>query len=208
MKILFLLLISGSCFGQSFIERAATVVADSSKFQTTLGVGTRATSSPLTVANFTTSFTAPQTGTIIHVVSEASVNGRVSFDTYNDVSFTGSIFQGRRGRGTAASPTPPILDDVLVALGADGYGTSSFTGASVGSMNIRAEGTFTNTSKPTNIQFTTTPSGSTTQAERLRIKSTGALQLFNYGSGTFTGTATKNLQVDASGNINSLVSTR
>jgi hypothetical protein len=35
----------------------------------------------------------------------------------------------------------------------------------------------------------------------MRIKSTGALQLLNYGSNTFTGTATKSLQVDASGNV-------
>lgn len=38
-------------------------------------------------------------------------------------------------------------------------------------------------------------------AERMRIDSSGSLQLNNYGSGTFTGTATKMLAVDASGNV-------
>ncbi|MBX4191857.1 MAG: hypothetical protein KW804_03595, partial [Candidatus Doudnabacteria bacterium] len=189
----------GSGLGDSIFLPSATqtkvIVKDSSKYQTTLSVGTSVTTSPLTVTNFTTSFPSPQTGTIGHFVSDNSVNGRLSFDTYNDASFTGSNYQGRRARGTAASPTPPIADDVLVAIGADGYGTSSFTNASVGSMNIRSEGTFTNTSKPTYVSFTTTPSGSTTQAERMRIKSTGVVQITGLGAGVPVTDASGNLSV-------------
>lgn len=40
-----------------------------------------------------------------------------------------------------------------------------------------------------------------TSATLFTLAGTGALRLNNYGSGTFTGTATKTLQVDASGNI-------
>ena len=38
-------------------------------------------------------------------------------------------------------------------------------------------------------------------AERMRIASNGAIKFNNYGSGTFTGTATQKLAVDSSGNI-------
>ena len=176
-------------------------LADSSSYQTSLGIGTSYKTAPLTVANFTTSFPAPQTGTMLHLVSYNTVNGRVSFDTYNNTSFTGSNYQGRRARGSANVPLPVITDDILVALGGDGYGVDSFTNTSVGSMNIRASGTFTNTSKPTYVSFTTTPTGSTTQVERMQIKSTGGILFNSYGSGVFTGTPTKSLQVDASGNV-------
>jgi hypothetical protein len=167
----------------------------------TFSIGTVASTAPLTVANFSTSFPTPQAGTMIHLVSDAVTNGRLSFDTYNNASFTGSIFQGRRGRGSAASATAPIADDILVAVGGDGYGDDSFTGSSVGSVNIRANGTFTNASKPTYISFTTTPTGSTTQAERFRIKADGSLLINGYGTGAITGTPAYALQVDASGNV-------
>lgn len=175
-------------------NQTAVIIRDSSKFQTTLSVGTPYTTSPLTVTNFTTAFPTPQVGTMLHLVSNASTNGRLSFDTYNNASFTGSNFQGRRARGTAGTPLPVQIDDVLVAVGADGYGVDSFSNISVGSMNIRSEATFTNTSKPTYIAFTTTPSGSTTQVERMRIKSTGVVNIAGLNSVGF-------VQTDVNGNL-------
>lgn len=50
---------------------------------------------------------------------------------------------------------------------------------------------------PANDTFTIETNGS----ERMRIASTGAVQLNTYGSGTFTGTAAYALSVDSSGNI-------
>lgn len=41
----------------------------------------------------------------------------------------------------------------------------------------------------------------TNNIERARFATTGALRLNSYGSGTFTGTAVRNLQVDSSGNV-------
>jgi len=84
-------------------------------------------------------------------------------------------------------------------VGADGYGIDSFTNSSVGSMNIRANATFTNISKPTYISFTTTPSGSITQAERLRIKPDGTVQI--------TGLTEGVLVTDATGNISKISGT-
>lgn len=151
---------------------------------------------PVTIQNFTgTNFPVPQAGTMLHIVSDTSVNGRVTLDTYNNTSFTGSIIQGRRARGTSGSPTPPILDDIIMAVGADGYGTTGYTGSSIGSMSIRASGTFTNSSKPTYVSFTTTPTGSITQAERMQIKADGTIRFNAYTAGLF--------QLDASGNATS-----
>jgi len=155
-----------------------------------VSIGTEKNTSPLTIANFTTDFPTPQTGTMLHMVSDAVTNGRVSFDTYQNTNFTGSNYQGRRARGTAAFPVGVVLDDILVAMGGDGYGDDSFTGSSVGSFNIRAAGTFTNSSKPTYISFTTTPSGSTTQAERFRIKEDGTIQITGLTEGVLVTDAT------------------
>lgn len=198
MKILIiLLLICSTAVGQNPASSGYLLTYSNGA----VSIGTQKNTAPLTVANFNTSFPTPQIGTMLHIVSDNTVNGRVSMDVFNNASFTGPNYQGRRARGSASVPTAATLDDILVAIGADGYGVDSFTNASVGSMNIRASGTFTNTSKPTYISFTTTPSGSITQAERFRIAATGAMRLNTYGSGTFTGTPVYSLQVDASGNI-------
>ena len=50
---------------------------------------------------------------------------------------------------------------------------------------------------PSNDTFTIDTNGS----ERMRVASTGAVQLNTYGSGTFTGTAAYGLSVDSNGNI-------
>jgi len=166
-----------------------------------VSIGTQANTAPLTIANFSTAFPAPQAGTIAHLVSSAASNGRISFDVYNSDNLFGAVYQGRRAAGTAALPTAALADYTLAVFSGDGYGDDSFSGVSLGAMAIKSTGTMTNASKPTYISFLTTPSGSTTAAERLRILSTGAMRLNNYGAGTFTGTPTYSLQVDASGNI-------
>lgn len=46
-----------------------------------------------------------------------------------------------------------------------------------------------------------TASGMDAQTRRMRIKPSGQIQFDEYGAGTFTGTATKNLAVDSTGNV-------
>jgi len=148
-----------------------------------LGMGAGVNNTPITVQNFTgTGFAVPPLGTLIHGVSDNIVNGSHTLDVYNDVSFTGPNYRGRRARGTYLIPTAVITDDILNALGGDGYGTSSFTGASTGSFNIRAEAGFTNTSKPTYLQFTVTASGSILQSEKMRLSSAGVLRVNSLNS--------------------------
>lgn len=159
-----------------------------------VSIGTEANTSPLTIANFTTPFITPQSGTLLHIVSDAVTNGRFSFDTYNDASANGSIFQGRRARGTAALPTAAIADDILVAIGGDGYGADGFHNISLGGFTLRSTGTMTNSDADTYLSFYTVPAGSTTQAERVRVKSDGTFQVMALNS---VGV----MQTDASGNF-------
>ena len=67
------------------------------------------------------------------------------------------------------------------------YGNACVAGGAATEMQLRSN---------TDLLFS---SGGST--EKMRLKSAGDLQLPLYGSGTFTGTATFNLSVDASGNI-------
>lgn len=147
-----------------------------------VSIGTEVNTSPLTIANFSTPFITPQSGTLLHLVSNGVTNGRVSFDTYNDASVVGSIFQGRRARGTASSPTPPIADDILVAIGGDGYGDDAFHNVSMGGLTLRSLQTMTNADAPTYLSFYTVPSGSATQAERVRILSDGTFRITGLNS--------------------------
>ena len=175
------------------------IVTTSVPLNVSTGTGTSA--SPLKVTNFNGTFVDPQAGTIVHLVSSAVTNGRISFDTYNGTNVNGSIYQGRRAAGTAASPTAAIADYTLVTIGGDGYGTTGFHNISLGGMAIKSEGTMTDVSAPTYLQFLTTPTSTITALERGRILSTGQWKFNSYGVGTFTGTPAFSLQVDASGNL-------
>lgn len=173
------------------------------KAQTTpVSIGYSDSAHYLRISNNSTTFPAPQSGTLLHLISSGiTVNPRISMDAYNSANVFGSIFQGRRAGGSAGSPTAALADYTLAGFAGDGYGVDSFHNISVGAYVIKSEGTMTNTSAPTYLSLMTTLSGSTTIAERMRIKSTGGLRFNSYGSGTFTGTPTYTLQVDASGNV-------
>lgn len=187
-------------FTSPFLVEGQTTGGGFPSITSTLSIGTTANTAPITATNFSSAFPNPQTGTMVHLVSDAVTNGRISFDTYN-TSSSGSNYQGRKGRGSAGSPSSPIADDILVAVGGDGYGETGFHNISLGGTTLRSEGTMTDASAPTYFTISTTPTGTITQTERLRVLSTGQVRLLSYGSNTFTGTPTKSLQVDANGNI-------
>ena len=87
-------------------------------------------------------------------------------------------FRSRLARGTLALPTAVINTSVIGGLVAGGYGATGFFDEKA-SLLLSAGGTWTDTSTPTYITFLTTPSGSITPAERVRIDSAG-----NVGIGT------------------------
>lgn len=137
--------------------------------------------STLTLKNMLSTYPTPQTGTMLHIISDTTVNGRISFDTYNSSGIQGSILQGRRGRGRANTPTSALTDDILLVLGGDGYGTTGFHNISLGSVAIRASENITDVAGGTYIALSTSPNGTIANTERMRILNDGKV-----GIGTTT----------------------
>lgn len=176
-------------------------LADSSSFQNNLSVGTAIQTAPLTITNFSTTFASPQAGTIAQFVSNGVTNGRISFDTYNGSNNNGSTFQGRRAGGNAGSPTAALADYTLSNFSGDGWGSTGFHNVSLGAIAIRSEATMTDISAPTYITFFTTGSGSISASEKMRIKSTGVVQINGLNS---VGV----MQTDGSGNVGTALLTK
>lgn len=126
-----------------------------------------------TIKNTNNAYPSPQVGTMLHLVSDNVVNGRLSNDTYNNVSQVGAAFQGRRARGTSLIPLPPITDDILMSVGADGYGTTGYHNISLGSLVFRAKETMTDANGGTYATIATSANGTTANTVRLRIDDAG-----------------------------------
>lgn len=105
-------------------------------------------------------------------------------DGYSDTAGQPPQMIFRRARGTFASPTATASGNYLSIIDARGYQTTTnaFTGP-VGRINFFAAEAFTSTAQGTFISFDTTPIGSTTIAERMRIDSAGNI----YGTAGATG---------------------
>jgi len=79
---------------------------------------------------------------------------------------------GRTAQGTEASPTATLINNILFALGGRGFANSVFT-STTGLISIEAEENFTASAEGTRITFDTTPLGSTTRSEAMRINPAG-----------------------------------
>jgi hypothetical protein len=145
-----------------------------------LSIGDGIPDSPLVVTNTGGTPIAPQTGTLGHFYTNGSNNARIVGDVYTNATAFGFAFQGRKSRGPSSSPAAPNADDTLVLLGGNGYGTTGFPTVSTGAYVIRAETSgFTDSSQPTYAAILTSPTGTITPTERLRVTSAG-----NVGIGT------------------------
>jgi hypothetical protein len=117
-------------------------------------------------------------------------SGQVTVTTFN----TPAYLIGRRASGTAEAPTAVGVNDQIVFIGARGHVGTAFTTSSDGYMQIVATQNWTSTARGTRIEFATTPTGSTTTSNRMRIDQDGQVGI---GLG---GTAPLNL-LDVNGNI-------
>ena len=117
---------------------------------------------------------------------------------YGAGSSTG--LRGDFARGSVGTPAPVQAGDVFNFISGRGYGTSQFASASTAVMQIVAGETFTNISNATYMAFKTTPTGSVTSAERMRINTTGNILV-----GTTTDNGTDLVQVN--GSVNALAMT-
>lgn len=124
-----------------------------------LGIGTAAPAQPL------------------HAVLADSGGLLPTFDSYSTASGTapgGSFLTVRAARNTVASPAAVQTDDSLGGIRAIGYGTSFPAGAK-GLFSFRAAETWNASNNGTYCIISTTPTGSSTIAERLRITAAGLL---------------------------------
>jgi len=96
----------------------------------------------------------------------------------------GSLFVGRKARGTAAAPAAAQNGDVLAGFLGRGYGATNFNGTGSGSMLIRAAQTWTDTAQGTSIEFNTTGLGTLAPTTRMAIAANG-----NVGIGTLAPSA-------------------
>jgi len=85
------------------------------------------------------------------------------------------FFSGRRARGSMASPSAVQADDILMRYGGAGYDGSAFPGANKAILEFKAAENWTSSAQGTYVTISTTPTGQTATAERLRVTSEGRL---------------------------------
>jgi hypothetical protein len=142
----------------------ATTLVNSAIYQsgTSIGINTTAPAAAIHVAAVTTS------GPAMYVDSFA-----------NGVLGTLPLLY-RSARGTPAAPSAVQANDILGGLAVRGYGATTWSSGR-GQVMYKAAENWTDSAQGTYLQFTTTPTGGVTWAERMRISPDG-----NVGIGTST----------------------
>lgn len=111
---------------------------------------------------------SPSSGLEIHSNSSAGA----IFLTAATSSFP--YFSARRARGTLSSLAAVQTDDILMRFGGGGYYGSGWSPSNTAAIEFLADSTWTsNSDMPSRISFYTTPDGSGTIAERMRIDPNG-----------------------------------
>ena len=140
-------------------------------------------------------------GTMIHVTGFDNTSTKIIQDNFGSGG-TYTLFNGRSGRGTAASPSASQAGDILVRFGGNGYGTTGFGIGSGGAYEqyVAAEN-FSDTTKGTNIVFATTPTGSNVLGTILTLTGNTAIFANNVSiANNFTGNTITANSITISGN--------
>jgi hypothetical protein len=124
-----------------------------------LGIGTTLPVSLLEVSNAAPSF---------------ATFGQITTTTYAN-SGQGSLFVGRKARGTSSAPAAVQNGDVLAGFLGRGYGATNFNGTGSGSILVRAAETWTDTAQGTSLAFNTTAIGTNVPTTRITIADSGFL---------------------------------
>jgi hypothetical protein len=128
--------------------------------------------------------------TIFNISSAAT---QVFIDRYSTDNGAPEIVT-RKARGTESSPSAVQSGDVLLWLGARGFGTTAFPSISNSTILMIAGENFTDSARGSFITFNNTAIGTNTRTEHMRITSAG-----NVGIGTTTPAA----KLDVNGSIKS-----
>jgi len=129
---------------------------------------------------------------ILHTSGDGAT-GQIYIDQYGTA---GANLLLRSSRGTQSVPTASQGGDLLGSIGVRGYGTTAFSSGGKAGIYMYAAENFTDTAQGAFLILSTTPAGSTSRTERIRIVDSG-----NVGIGT-TSPSTK-LEVNTS-DLNSI----
>lgn len=91
-------------------------------------------------------------------------------------------FRGFSAQGTPTTPTASQANDFLCFLGGHGHTGTSFTSGTKALIGFKAGENWTLSANGAYITFETTPNGSDTRAERMRITDMGNIQIANTAS--------------------------
>jgi hypothetical protein len=102
-----------------------------------------------------------------------------AFANAGQANGNGILLTGRRAGGTASTPSATRSGSTLLGLMGEGHDGSGFSSSYSAIINMSAAEDFTSTAQGSRMTFSTTPTGSITPTERLRIDPNG-----NIGVGT------------------------
>ena len=130
----------------------------------------------------------------LHIVSGGTTSAGY-FDLYSGGATAPAFFPMvfRTARGTSVSPTVLKTDDYLFALGGRGYNGTAFTSTANVAITGHAAEDWTASKIGTYLRFDTTPIGSTTRTEKMRILGNGDVGI---------GTISPNAKLDVNGSLN------
>ncbi len=128
----------------------------------------------------------------IHILRD--VGGLLMVQERVTSSPAGAAILFRKARGTVSAKLSAWEDDRIGGFAAQAYGATDYK--STGYIYIDADGAITDASSPGRIVLATTPSGSTTMVERMRISSDGSVIISGLAGG-----GEKNIGVDNEGKL-------
>lgn len=163
-------------------------------------VGTNAGTAKMTISRNTTAPPTPTGDTVLHLVGNDSLSARFLFDCFG-ASVPRWTF--RRARGTNASPSALLANDVINTFSFDGHDGTAYSGTRL-TFTAHAAENWVVGANGTYATWSTTPIGGTIAVERMRLDDVGRLGIGVTSSTAFLhlkgGTATAGT---ASAKINS-----
>jgi hypothetical protein len=166
-----------------------------------LGIGVTSTPYRLTVSANTVAALPPNAvpGTVTHFGGADANNGRFLFDAFGGIS----NIEFRRANGTAAAPTALLVNENIGQLIWTGRGATGYPVGGKAVISATAAETWTDAAQGTYVRIFTTPLGSTTLTERVRVGADGVTNIAAAVSSTSstTGALTVAGGVGIGGNI-------
>jgi hypothetical protein len=155
-----------------------------------VGVGTTTPAAKLTVSTNTQSAPAGQAGTAVQVVGANGTSARLLVDSFGAVI---SSVDMRRANNTASTPSALLNGDNIGQITWQGYGATSYNGASRAKILVAAAENYTDSAQGAYMIFQVAPRGGLNPLEAMRIDATGFVGL---------GTTAPAYRLDVSGTVN------